>query len=126
MPAGEYIRRRRRVLAWMETAQMRLAELDAFVTPTIPITAPPVAAVQALDDYRRHNTAASRNSAILSLLDYCAVTLPVGRDAAGIPVGMQIAATRGAEPALIGLCVAIERRLGTPRARLGLPPMVAS
>jgi aspartyl-tRNA(Asn)/glutamyl-tRNA(Gln) amidotransferase subunit A len=126
MPAGEYIRRRRRVLAWMETAQMRLAELDVFVTPTIPITAPPVAAVQALDDYRRHNTAASRNAAIVSLLDYCAVTLPVGRDVSGIPVGMQVAAARGGERALMGLCVAIERKLGTPLARLGRPAMAAS
>lgn len=126
MPAGEYIRRRRRVLAWMEEAQMRLAGLDAFVTPTIPITAPPVAAVEALDDYRRHNTAASRNAAILSLLDYCAASLPVGRDGAGIPVGMQVATRRGDERALVALCVAIERRLGTPLARLGAPPMVAS
>lgn len=126
MPAGEYIRRRRRVLAWMEEAQMRLAELDVFVTPTIPITAPPVAAVEALDDYRRHNTAASRNAAILSLLDFCAVSLPVGLDAAGIPVGMQVAAKRGEERALAALCVAIERRLGAPRDRLGTPPMVAS
>jgi aspartyl-tRNA(Asn)/glutamyl-tRNA(Gln) amidotransferase subunit A len=126
MPAGEYIRRRRRVLAWMETAQMRLADLDAFVTPTIPITAPPVASVEAFDDYRRHNTAASRNAAILSLLDYCAVTLPVARDASGVPVGMQVAAARGGERALIGLSVAIERKLGTPRTRLGRPAMVAS
>ena len=125
MPAGEYIRRRRRVLAWMEEAQTRLADLDAFVTPTIAITAPPVAAVEALDDYRRHNTAASRNAAILSLLDFCAVSLPVGRDLAGIPVGMQVAARRGEERGLTALCVAIERRLGTPLARLGVPPEVA-
>jgi aspartyl-tRNA(Asn)/glutamyl-tRNA(Gln) amidotransferase subunit A len=125
MPAGEYIRRRRRVLAWMEEAQTRLADLDAFVTPTIAITAPPVAAVEALDDYRRHNTAASRNAAILSLLDFCAVSLPVGRDLAGIPVGMQVAARRGEERGLTALCVAIERRLGTPLARLGVPPGVA-
>jgi aspartyl-tRNA(Asn)/glutamyl-tRNA(Gln) amidotransferase subunit A len=126
MPAGEYIRRRRRVLAWMETAQMRLGDLDAFVTPTIPITAPAEAEVQALDDYRRHNTAASRNAAILSLLDFCAITLPVGRDATGIPVGMQLAATRGSERALVGLAVAIERRLGSPLARLGMPALVQS
>ncbi len=124
MPAGEYIRRRRRVLAWMEQAQTRIAGIDAFVTPTIPITAPPVAAVETLDDYRRHNTAASRNAAILSLLDFCAVSLPVGRDVAGIPVGMQIATRRGDERALTGLCVAIEARLGTPYARLGAPPAV--
>lgn len=126
MPAGEYIQRRRRVLGWMESADRRLADVDAFLTPTIPITAPLLTQVETPDGYRHHNVTASRNAAILSLLDVCALTLPVGLDADGIPVGLQVAARRGAEQRLLGIGIAIEGRLGSARQRLGLPPMVAA
>ncbi len=126
MPAGEYIRRRRRVLGWMDAMEQRLAGVDAFITPTIPISAPPLAEVQTLDGYRRHNTAASRNAAILSLLDVCALTLPIARDPAGIPVGLQVAAKRGSEHRLLAIGLAMERHLGTAARRLGSPPCVAA
>lgn len=125
MPAAEYINRRRRVLGWMESVDRRLADVDAFITPTIPITAPRLADVENFDGYRHHNTTASRNAAILSLLDVCALTVPVGLDAVGIPVGLQVAARRGTEPRLLAIGLAIERCLGTAPQRLGLPPMVA-
>ncbi len=124
MPAGEYIARRRRVLGWMDAMDQRLAGVDAFITPTIPITAPPLIEVQTLDGYRRHNVAASRNAAILSLLDLCALTLPIARDSAGVPVGLQLAATRGSEHRLLAIGLAMERRLGTAAQRLGVPPCV--
>jgi Asp-tRNA(Asn)/Glu-tRNA(Gln) amidotransferase A subunit family amidase len=126
LPAGEYIGRRRRVLAWADSVDARLAGIDAFATPTIAITAPALEEVAELDDHRRHNIAASRNAAILSLLDVCAITLPVALDAAGVPVGLQLAARRGRERDLVGIAAAVERRLGTARQRLGTPPLVAS
>jgi aspartyl-tRNA(Asn)/glutamyl-tRNA(Gln) amidotransferase subunit A len=126
LPASEYIGRRRRVLAWTDSVDARLAGVDAFATPTIATTAPALEEVAGLDDYRRHNVAASRNAAILSLLDVCAITLPVALDAAGMPVGLQLAARRGLERDLVGLAAAVERRLGTARQRLGTPPLVAS
>jgi aspartyl-tRNA(Asn)/glutamyl-tRNA(Gln) amidotransferase subunit A len=126
LPASEYIERRRRVLAWMDSVDARLLGIDAFVTPTIAITAPTLEEVAELDGYRRHNVSASRNAAILSLLDVCAITLPVALDGAGIPVGLQLAARRGRERDLVCLAAAIERCLGTARQRLGTPPLVAS
>ena len=126
LPASEYIERRRRVLAWMSSVDARLLGIDAFVTPTIAITAPTLEEVAELDGYRRHNVSASRNAAILSLLDVCAITLPVALDGAGIPVGLQLAARRGRERDLVCLAAAIERCLGTARQRLGTPPLVAS
>ncbi|HET6519332.1 MAG TPA: amidase family protein, partial [Geminicoccaceae bacterium] len=125
MSAAEYIERRRRVLGWMEGVNRRVAaEVDAFVAPTIPITAPTLDEVATLDGYRERNVAASRNAAVLSLFDLCAVTLPVALDAAGIPVGMQVATARGREARLLGMALAMERRLGTARERLGRPPLV--
>lgn len=126
MTAGEYIRRRRLVLGWMDSVNARAAAVDAIVTPTIPISPPRVADVADLDGYRRHNTAASRNAAIVSLFDLCAITLPVGLDAIGMPVGLQLAAPRGLEHRLLAIALAAERRLGTAPQRLGRPPLLAA
>jgi aspartyl-tRNA(Asn)/glutamyl-tRNA(Gln) amidotransferase subunit A len=125
MPAAEYILRRRRVLAWMDAVDERLAGFEAFATPTISVTAPAVEEVAEPDDYRRHNVAASRNAAILSLFDVCAVTLPVALDGVGVPVGLQLAARRGRERDLMAIAAGAERVLGTARQRLGTPPLLA-
>ena len=60
MPAGEYVRRRRRILGWMEATESRMSGIDAIAMPTIPISPPPLAEVEALEGYRARNTAASR------------------------------------------------------------------
>jgi aspartyl-tRNA(Asn)/glutamyl-tRNA(Gln) amidotransferase subunit A len=125
MTAAEYIGRRRRVLAWMDAVDERLAGIDAFATPTIAVTAPALEEVAEPDDYRRHNVAASRNAAILSLFDVCAVTLPIALDGVGVPVGLQLAARRGRERDLMAFADAAERVLGTARQRLGRPPLLA-
>lgn len=124
--AADYIERRRQIHAWMDQVYSHLCAVDAFVTPTIAITAPTVAAVADLDGYRRHNLAASRNAAILSLFDLCAITLPVARDVEGVPVGMQVACRRHTEPRLIAIAAAMERTLGTARNRLGTPPLISA
>lgn len=124
--AADYIERRRQIHAWMDQVNDRLCAVDAFVTPTIAITAPTIAAVADLDGYRRHNLAASRNAAILSLFDLCAITLPVARDVKGVPVGMQVACRRHTEPRLIAIAAAMERTLGTARNRLGTPSLISA
>ena len=121
MPAAEYILRRRRVLAWMDAVDERLAGFDAFATPTISVTAPALEEVAEPDDYRRHNVAASRNAAILSLFDVCAVTLPVALDAAGVPVGLQLAARRGKRAGLDGTRSRGRARAWAPRASVWGP-----
>lgn len=124
MSASEYVQRRRRILGWMDRVAERMAGIDVIAMPTIPITAPRLNDIDGLESYRRLNSAASRNAAIISLLDCCAITLPVGLDKAGIPVGLQLAGRRGSERALIRLALAVENHLGRPRHRLGLPPML--
>jgi aspartyl-tRNA(Asn)/glutamyl-tRNA(Gln) amidotransferase subunit A len=56
----------------------------------------------------------------------CAITLPVGRDRAGMPVGLQLIAPAGAEERLLAIALAAERVLGTAADRLGTPPLPAS
>jgi aspartyl-tRNA(Asn)/glutamyl-tRNA(Gln) amidotransferase subunit A len=49
--------------------------------------------------------------------------MPAGLDAAGMPVGLQLMARHSTEERLLAVALAAERVLGTPRQRLGVPPM---
>ncbi|MFO1352698.1 MAG: amidase [Gammaproteobacteria bacterium] len=123
MPAAEYLARRRRIFAWMDSVNERLRTVDAIVTPTVAITPPTLAQIATPDDYRTLNMAASRNAAILALFDLCAISIPVALDAEGMPVGLQIACRRGEDQRLLALALACENVLGTARQRLGRPPL---
>jgi aspartyl-tRNA(Asn)/glutamyl-tRNA(Gln) amidotransferase subunit A len=56
------------------------------------------------------------------VLGLTALTLPVGLDLAGMPVGLQLVAPRGRDDRLLGIALAAERVLGTAAERLGSPP----
>ena len=56
----------------------------------------------------------------------CAITLPVGRDRAGMPFGLQLTAPANAEEKLLTIALMAERVLGTAADRLGTPPLLAS
>jgi Asp-tRNA(Asn)/Glu-tRNA(Gln) amidotransferase A subunit family amidase len=51
--------------------------------------------------------------------------MPVGRDRAGMPVGLQLTAPARAEEPLLAIALAAERVLGAA-ARLGTPPLLAA
>ena len=52
--------------------------------------------------------------------------MPVGFDRAGMPVGLQLTTSAGAEERLLAIALAAERVLGTAADRLGTPPLLAS
>ena len=52
--------------------------------------------------------------------------MPVGRDRAGMPVGLQLTAPAYAEEKLLTIALAAERVLGTGIDRLGTPPLLVS
>jgi aspartyl-tRNA(Asn)/glutamyl-tRNA(Gln) amidotransferase subunit A len=54
---------------------------------------------------------AMRNTSPVSFLGLCAVTLPVGRDAARMPVGLQLIGTPNSEARLLAIAVQLERLL---------------
>jgi aspartyl-tRNA(Asn)/glutamyl-tRNA(Gln) amidotransferase subunit A len=69
------------------------AELDGYdaaLWPTVPIVAPPIAAVAVQADYMRVNDQLLRNPRIVNLLDGCALSLPVGEPGSP-PVGLMVA-----------------------------------
>ena len=74
--------------------------------------------------YLQANITALRPTCCVSMLGLCAVTVPVGLDAEGMPVGLQLVGPTGADEALLAAALAIERVLGTARERLGTPACV--
>lgn len=121
MPAWRWLDARRRMEALSQSAHARLASYDALLAPTVAITPPTIAAMADPEVYGPTNLQALRNTAVGNYLTMAAVTLPVGLDAAGMPVGLQLMSTPGSEEWLISLAVAAELALGTADDRLGRP-----
>lgn len=109
LPAWEYLARKERYSVLSADAARSLAGIDALVCPTVPITPPPVADVADDDAYIKTNMLAMRNTCPASFLGLCAVTLPAGRDAAGMPVGLQLIGVPGSEARLLAIAVQLER-----------------
>ena len=124
LPAHEYVRRVRAMAEMARSAAARLAEVDAMVTPTVPITPPILADIAEIEAYRPANLLALRNTGIANYLSLCALTMPVALDAAGMPVGLQLMGTLQSEERLLFIGLALENALGTARQRLGAPPAV--
>ena len=96
---------RRRYLA-------RTAGVDAVVMPTVAITPPPIADLEPGGEaYGKANRRALRNTTMGNQLGVCAITLPVGHDAKGMPVGLMLQAAPGADEKLFRLARAIETAL---------------
>jgi aspartyl-tRNA(Asn)/glutamyl-tRNA(Gln) amidotransferase subunit A len=100
----------------------RIRSVDLLAAPTAPLAPPPVQGLQDGETYRRANLACLRNTAVLSYLGVCAVSVPVGLDRAGMPVGLQVARAGGEDETLLELAAAVEAVLGAPADRLGPPP----
>ena len=88
------------------------AGVDAVLLPTVAITPPPIATLEpGGPDYFRANRMALRNTTIGNQLGLCAVTLPAGHDAAGIPVGLMLQAAPDGEERLLRIARAVEKAL---------------
>ncbi len=88
------------------------AQLGAalIVMPTTPITAPEVAPLEADDDlFHKVNLRALRNTMLGNILDLCAVALPNGHDANGMPTSLLVSAGHGDDERLLGYALEIER-----------------
>ncbi len=82
-----------------------LEDADAFLTPTAPITAPPLAG---LDEAK---TTLGTFSRLVNLMDMAALSVPVGL-VEGLPAGLQIVVRRFRDPLALRIGRALERRRG--------------
>lgn len=77
--------------------------------PTVPHTAPPIAALEGDDDlFVRTNLKTLRNTAPGNFLDWCGVSIPTGLDAAGLPTALLLSAGPGQDDALLSWALAAE------------------
>ena len=117
----EAIEQQRRLAA---LSGMTFGDCDVLVLPSNLLTPPPVEGLaDDLDAYAEVNYATLRPTCPVNLLELCAVSVPVGLDRSGMPVGLQIVGRHGEDEAVLGVALAIERLLGTPETRLGVPPL---
>jgi aspartyl-tRNA(Asn)/glutamyl-tRNA(Gln) amidotransferase subunit A len=66
--------------------------VDVIATPTVQCPPPLLAEVEDHDGYRARNMHLLRNTHTANLLGLCGLTIPAGRDALGLPVGLQVMA----------------------------------
>lgn len=119
LSATEYLQRREHLQRLAGTAAETLTEVDALVTPTVVITPPPVDDVQTPEAYARANILSLRNTMIANFMGLCALTLPAGKDAAGMPVGLHLIAAPWRESQLLAMGRTLETVLGTGSEMFG-------
>lgn len=97
---------RRRMIA---AHQAEIAPGALIVSPTVPHVAPAIGPLVDDDDlFFATNAKTLRNTLIGNFFDWCALSLPCGTGEAGMPVGLQIAASHGEDERLLAAALAAE------------------
>jgi aspartyl-tRNA(Asn)/glutamyl-tRNA(Gln) amidotransferase subunit A len=122
--ATDYLARLARLRALARSAAPRLDTVDVIASPTLCLSPPLMSEVADADSHLRVNRRIIRNTVAVNYLGLCAITMPVGHDRAGMPVGLQLIAPANAEERLLAIALGAERVLGTAADRLGTPPLL--
>jgi len=121
LPPQEYLARVELFKRLSTQTTEKLRAIDILISPTVPVTPPIFEEVNDLQRYRQANLLSLRNTCMANYLGLCAISMPVGLDQAGMPVGMQLMAGLDQDRSLLAIALAFERALGTMRERIGLP-----
>jgi aspartyl-tRNA(Asn)/glutamyl-tRNA(Gln) amidotransferase subunit A len=89
-------------------------EADVLITPATPISAPKIGetTVEVGDRQEEVRLASTRLTRGFNVLGLPAISIPCGKDAAGLPLGMQIIAPAFEESRLLRVAAALESALG--------------
>lgn len=98
-------------------------QVDIWLNPTVAITPPKLTDIADVESYRQANMLVLRNTSIANLMNLCAVSLPVGKDTAGMPVGLQLTGPANQEARLLAMALQTEKIIGSPRDVLGQMPV---
>ncbi len=106
----EVVQGRRRLV---ELTAERLCGLDAFVSPTVAILPPPIAAFDDDDPafYSEKNLLALRNTSVGNFLDTCSISLPVAGLPDGRPVGLMLTGHPMGDAKLLAVARTVEAGL---------------
>ncbi|MFP6711156.1 MAG: amidase [Rhodospirillales bacterium] len=121
-----YLTAIRQVQRLWARADAQLADVDVLAVPTIPITPPILSEVEEMEAYGTANMLTLSNTMAGNSLNLCSVTIPVGLDKAGMPVGLQLLTRLHNEETLLAVALAVEAVIGIPADRLGKPPLGGS
>ena len=111
MRAADYIDLQAARMAWIVRMEARLGPFDAVLSPTVPITAPPLASVLHDDDeFFRINSLLLRNTSVVNMLDGCAISLPCHWPGE-LPVGLMLWHTALRDDTLLDLALQAEAAL---------------
>jgi aspartyl-tRNA(Asn)/glutamyl-tRNA(Gln) amidotransferase subunit A len=112
MNAAEYIRLLEARADFIRRFDAETEAFDALVVPTVPMTAPPIAAFARDEDYARLNVKLLRNTSIINFLDRCALTLPIEPPGTP-PVGLMIIGRHGEDRRLLAIGSGMEQEFIT-------------
>ncbi len=99
--------------------------VDVILAPTVPISPPVLADGKPVLDPDVPHIIGARNTCPANFLGQCAISMPVGLDSDGMPVGLQLIALGGEEEKLLACAMAVEKVIGSAAQRIGSPPVVA-
>ncbi|HZT51231.1 MAG TPA: amidase [Stellaceae bacterium] len=122
--ARAYLQDRARQRALCAAAAGRFDAAAVLAAPTVPLPPPRIDAPLPPGEARRLHLAMLRSSCVANCLGLCAVTLPVGLDDEGLPVGLELIGRYSDDARVIGAALALERILGTAADRLDVPPLL--
>ena len=117
MLAADYIELLNERPRWIAGVRGRLAaaHADTLLMPTVPVVAPPIAALRESDElYGTTNLLLLRNPTLINFFDGCALSLPC-QPRGEAPVGLMLAAPGGHDARLLTLGRAVEEALAEGR-----------
>lgn len=90
---------------------MRLADLDVLVLPTVPFVAPRIDALADEAAFNQANGLVLRNPSVFNFYDLPAISLPLPHAVGALPTGLMVVGRRGEDHALLGIAAALEALL---------------
>jgi len=90
---------------------VRLADLDVLVLPTVPFVAPRIDALADAAAFNQANGLVLRNPSVFNFYDLPAISLPMPQAAGSLTTGLMVVGRRGQDHALLSVAAAIEALL---------------
>jgi len=120
LSAGDYVQSQRMRTRAMAIFAKLYTEVDVIVTPATAITAPPIPTQTEPHDYSDLSTVIELMRYVIpgNLVGLPALSLPVGYDTNGLPIGMQLMGNHWAEALLLRLGNVIEQAVERKRPSL--------
>jgi aspartyl-tRNA(Asn)/glutamyl-tRNA(Gln) amidotransferase subunit A len=106
VPAADYIFMQRRRAELIAAMDLHLADLDALILPTVPLTAPKIVDLANEAAFTAANALLLRNTSVANFFDLCAISLPL--PVSGLPVGVMLIARNGQDKKLLRLAATLE------------------